>query len=290
MPIPMNSVCAQCLMGRHVENARRLGDDATATAFAKGIMQAFLDMPEEADSSLIGREITKLYTKYYGLGQDRYQEEKVQSNAFVMERLPQIRQMVAQSENPVYTALQFSVLGNYLDFAALHGQVKFEDLEKMLLQACDMDLTGAGHDRFCQDLAKARRVVVITDNAGEIVFDWVLAENLQKAYPDLEVTFLVRGGPANNDATREDTKAIGLPYDVVDSGVCVGGTPLKELSPQAMTAVHSADVLIAKGMGNTESLYGCGLNVYYAFLVKCKRFEQFFGKPHLTPMFVAEPR
>ena len=79
---------------------------------------------------------------------------------------------------------------------------------------------------------------------------------------------------------------MGISFPVEDSGLCVGGTPLHQISKKARTLLEKADVILAKGMGNTESLYGCGLPVYYAFLVKCPRFEQVFQKPYMTPMFV----
>ena len=288
MPIPMNSICAQCLMKRHVDAARPLGDDETATKFAKGLMEAFLSLPEGADSSQIGPAVTKLYTDLYGLEGDRYREEKVASNAFAMERLPKIYAQIEKAKDPIYAALQLSILGNYLDFAALAGKVRFEDLEKMLEQAENYDLSGPHYDRFLQELKTAKSFVLITDNAGEVVFDRVLAETIHRFYPEVNITFLVRGGPANNDALREDADIVGIPFPVEDSGLCVGGTPLHQISEKARILLQNADIILAKGMGNTESLYNCGLPVYYAFLVKCARFEQVFKRPHLTPMFVLD--
>lgn len=288
MPIPMNSICAQCLMKRHVDAARPLGDDETATKFAKGLMEAFLSLPEGADSCQIGPAVTKLYTDLYGLEGDRYREEKVASNAFAMERLPKIYAQIEKAKDPVYAALQLSILGNYLDFAALAGKVRFEDLEKMLEQAENYDLSGPHYDRFLQELKTAKSFVLITDNAGEVVFDRVLAETIHRFYPEINITFLVRGGPANNDALRKDADIVGIPFPVEDSGLCVGGTPLHQISEKARILLQNADMILAKGMGNTESLYNCGLPVYYAFLVKCARFEQVFKRPHLTPMFVLD--
>ena len=288
MAIPMNSVCAQCLMKRHVDAARPLGDDETATKFAKGLMEAFLSLPEGADSSQIGPAVTKLYADLYGLEGDRYLEEKVASNAFAMERLPKIYAQIEKAKDPIYAALQLSILGNYLDFAALAGKVRFEDLERMLEQEENYDLSGPHYDRFLQELKTAKSFVLITDNAGEVVFDRVLAETIHRFYPEVNITFLVRGGPANNDALREDADIVGIPFPVEDSGLCVGGTPLHQISEKARILLQNADMILAKGMGNTESLYNCGLPVYYAFLVKCARFEQVFKRPHLTPMFVLD--
>ena len=51
-----------------------------------------------------------------------------------------------------------------------------------------------------------------------------------------------------------------------------------------------ADVILAKGMANVETMLGCGYNIYYAFLVKCQRFVNLFGNPLMTPMLVGEQK
>ena len=104
----------------------------------------------------------------------------------------------------------------------------------------------------------------------------------------MEITFCVRGKPAFNDALREDAQAVGIPFPVIDNGTAVGGTPIHKLGGEAKAALDSADVIFAKGMGNVESMYGCGYNVYYAFLVKCDRLIQVFEKEKLTPLLLRE--
>ena len=104
----------------------------------------------------------------------------------------------------------------------------------------------------------------------------------------MEITFCVRGGIALNDATREDAAAVGIPFPVIDNGNRVPGTQLDLLGEEARTALERADVILAKGMANVETMLGCGYNVYYAFLVKCQRFVTLFDKPLMTPMLVRE--
>ena len=81
---------------------------------------------------------------------------------------------------------------------------------------------------------------------------------------------------------------MGIPFPVIDNGNRVAGTHIDLLSEEAKQALYSADVILAKGQANAETLLGCGLNVYFAFLVKCIRFQRIFNKPKLTPMLVAE--
>ena len=289
MSIPMDAMCFQCHLRRNLETARQHGDEAAATAFAKELMKLYLTLPEGSSSPELGPWVNDLFMKHYGLEADRMRREKADSNAFVLERRPQIQALVDSAPAQVYSALQCAVLGNYLDFAALQGKVSFAQLDEMLAQALEMELDKDCYRQFRRDLEKGQNVLLLTDNAGEIGFDRIFAQELQEAYPHLRITFCVRGGPIQNDATREDALAMELPFPVIDSGNTVGGTVLSLLSPEARQAMDAADVIIAKGMGNTETLYGCGYNVYYAFLVKCERVLRYFDRPMMTPMFIRDP-
>ena len=289
MSIAMDTVCFQCHLRRNLETARKYGDEKTATAFAKELMRVYVDLPEEFSSPELGPAASRLLQQFYGLEPDRMRKEKEESNRFVMERLDKIRDRIQKAEDPLLSALRFAILGNYLDFAALQGKVSFDDLEQMLEQADGMELDEACYQQFRDDLEKGGNVLYLTDNAGEIGFDRLFAGQISKQYPQVQITFCVRGGPTHNDATREDAAAVQLPFPVIDNGNTVGGTVLHLLSDEAKQALDTANVVIAKGMGNTETMYGCGYNVYYAFLVKCERNVQFFEKPMMTPMFIRDP-
>ena len=284
----MNATCLHCHFSKNLETALSLGDEETAFRFARELMQLYVQAPEGVGSPWFGPGVTALLQKYYGVSEDRYLQEKLASNRFVMERFSEIRQLVAVQADPVFAGLQFSILGNYLDFSALGKAVSFEKLDEMLKNALQMELDTDCYRKLCRDLEAGKRLLYLTDNAGEIAFDRIFAEEIHKKYPHLQITVCVRGGPVLNDATREDAAAVGMPFTVIDSGSCIGGTELRCLGDAAKAAFEAADVIIAKGMGNNETLYGCGCNVYYAFLVKCKFFEQRFGRPLMTPMLVAE--
>lgn len=288
MSIPINSLCVECHLRKRLAMARELGTDAQATKFAKQIMGVLADAPMEMDSTWLGSISDKLMQDMYGICPDRLKEEKDFSNRFVLERLPQIEKRIQEAEDPVYAALQFAVLGNYLDFSALQGEVSFEALETMLDAAADIALDQSCYRQFCADLESGKKLLYITDNAGEIVFDRVLAERLQQRYPQLQITFCVRGSAVSNDATRKDAEDVSIPFPVIDNGTAIGGTVLRFIGDEMKQALEQADVIIAKGMGNTESMFGCGYNVYYAFLVKCERFIQVFNRPKLTPMFIRD--
>ena len=288
MSIPIDTYCLQCLLRRNITLAQTLGTEEQAMAFAKEIMKLCINAPEGVSSPWFGPQIADLLHDMYGLDYDRFRQEKLDSNRFVLERLPVIREKVTAAKDPVLAGLQFAILGNYLDFSALQGQVSFEKLEEMLDKALEMELDDQVYAYFCRDLRRGGKLVYLTDNAGEIGFDRVLAEAIAAAYPDISITFCVRGAIAQNDATREDAAAVGIPFPVIDNGNRVAGTQLDMLSEEAAAALSDADVILAKGMANAETMLGCGYNVYYAFLVKCQRFVTRFGKPMFTPMLVKE--
>lgn len=288
MSIGLNAQCMVCHLKRNLEAALKLGDEATASQFVKELMKLYLSMPEEASTPWLGPATAALFREFYHLPEDRYKAEKEASNRFVLERMESLRALAESQPDPVYAGLQLAVLGNYIDFAALQGQVSFEALDDMLRGAMELDLDPDAYAAFCRDLEKGKSLLYLTDNAGEIGFDRIFAEALHKRFPHVTITFCVRGAYAVNDATRADAAAVGIPFPVIDNGNDIAGTELTRLGKEAKEAFCSADVILSKGQGNAETLLGCGSNVYYAFLIKCPRFQNRFGKPKFTPMFVKE--
>lgn len=288
MSFAIDTQCLLCHLRRNLETVKLLGTEAQAMAFAKDLMRLYLEAPEGVASPWFNPQTSDLMLKHYGLPLDRMKEEKELSNRFVLERLDLIRQKVEAAEDPVFAGLQFSILGNYLDFAALQGQVSFEKLDQMLNSAFDLQLDKDVYRQFCEELKRGKKLLYLTDNAGEIGFDRIFAEEIAKKYPHLEILFCVRGDVILNDATRADAAAVGIPFPVIDNGNRVPGTQIDLLGQEALEALNAADVILAKGMANCETMFGCGYNVYYAFLVKCQRFVDRFQKPMLTPMLVKE--
>lgn len=288
IPMRMNSECLVCHLQRNVQLAQKLGDEETATAFAKELMKMYLQAPENVTSPHFSMGTEALLSQFYGIEGDRYQKEKEISNRFVLERLEDIRARVQTAGDPLLCALQFAILGNYIDFSALRDNVSFVELDKMLKSAQTISLDEAVLEAFRKDLQNAEKLLYVTDNAGEIGFDRICAETIASLYPQISVTFCVRGGNAMNDATRADAEAVGIPFPVLDNGNSIPGTDLTALSETAERAFREADVILSKGMGNVETMLGCGYNVYYAFLVKCSRFSQQFQKPLMTPMLIRE--
>ena len=130
--------------------------------------------------------------------------------------------------------------------------------------------------QFRQALAANGELLFLGDNAGETVFDRILIETL-----DVPVTYAVRGGPIINDATRDDAIAAGLDQvaAIVDNGAAVPGTLLKHCTEEFQQRFHSANLIIAKGQGNYESLSGSGAPIFFALQAKCPVIASDLGVP-----------
>lgn len=288
----MNSLCVECLLGRNLDRARALGSEAQCMAFARDFMRMLAEGPEDAAAPYFTPGTAALFQKHYGQPKDYMAEEKAFSNRFVLERLPKIEAQVQAAPDPVYRALQGAVMGNYVDFGALHGTLRFAEFEELMEKMGEIQIDAREYGNFQADLAAAERLLYITDNAGEVALDMLLGRTLRAAYPGLEITYCLRGGPALNDATRADAAAIGLDreFAVIDNGTEISGTDLKRIGPESRAALDRADVVLAKGQGNLETMLGCGKNVYYAFLCKCQRFQDLFQARRLDVMFRNERR
>ena len=284
----LDSQCILCLLKRHSETAAKYGDEGQVTAFTRDLMHMICAGPVEMSAPFYTPGITKLFTEHFGLADDRFAEEKEASNRYALERFDRLTQMVRNAADPLYAGLQGAILGNYIDFSALQGEVSFEKLDEMLALLHTIEVDRETFEALRADLGRGRELLYLTDNAGEIVFDRVWLEVIRDLFPNLSITVCVRGGPAQNDATRADAQAVGMPFRVIDNGTRIPGTVLELASEDLNAVLKTADVIIAKGQANVETLLDTdhGYNVYYAFLVKCKRFIDRFGKAKLTPMLV----
>ena len=286
----LDSQCILCLLKRHSETAAKCGDEEQVTAFTRDLMRLLCDGPVEMSAPFYTPGITKLFSEHFGLADDRFAGEKEISNRYVLDRFDRISAMVRSAPDPLYSGLQAAILGNYIDFSALQGEVSFEKLDAMLDRLHSIEVDRQSFAALRADLEQAKELLYLTDNAGEIGFDRVFLEVIRDTFPQLSITVCVRGGPTQNDATRADAAAVSMPFPVIDNGTRIPGTVLELASPELKQALDRADVTIAKGQANVETLLdtGHGHNIYYAFLVKCKRFMDRFGREKLTPMLVRD--
>jgi uncharacterized protein with ATP-grasp and redox domains len=196
---------------------------------------------------------------------DPYREPKAQGNRMALHLLPELKTYMAAAADPLETALKLAVAGNVIDLGA-KSTVTSSDLQHAVERAMTMPLHGSVDD-FKSAVARADTILYLADNAGEIVFDRLLIEQLS---PD-RVTLAVRGAPIINDATREDAEAAGLHdiVEVIDNGSDAPGTLLEDCSDDFRRRFDQADLIIAKGQGNFETLSRNPRTIFFLFKAKC---------------------
>jgi uncharacterized protein with ATP-grasp and redox domains len=126
------------------------------------------------------------------------------------------------------------------------------------------------YEEFRRSIGNSSHILYLGDNAGEIVFDRILIEEIRQI-KDFEIHFAVREKPIINDATLPDAISTGMDKvaKIISSGSDAPATILSQCSPQMLQLYHSADIIIAKGQGNYESLSDEAKNIFFLLRVKC---------------------
>ena len=286
-----SSECIPCLIKRQMAEIEKYPDERAKLDYMKEVCNIIATSPKGVAAPWLVSRFGRVFGKYFK-ETDIYSDIKRQSNDFVLGRLDRIYEVINSSSDTLLCALKYARLGNYIDFGALHGNVDMAQLDSLLDSAKDEQVDPEEYANLTHDLQNAKNVLYITDNAGEIVLDRLFLEQLKTAYPNAHFTAAVRGAPVINDATMEDALYIGLDrvVDVIDNGCDISGTHISECGERMKKALTDADVIIAKGQGNFETMLTCGLNVYYLFLCKCDLFVKTFNVPKLTGVLFNEKR
>ncbi len=192
-----------------------------------------------------------------------------------LQLLPGLRDQVAASDEPLMTAAHLAIAGNIIDLGAKSG-LHEDEVHEALLHSTEKPLEG-DIEVFRSEVAKAKRILYLADNCGEIVFDTLLIEQLGPQ----RVTLVVRGMPIINDATREDAITAGLDQivPILGNGSDVPGTLLEDCSEEFRKTFDSADLIVSKGQGNLETLSHCGKNIFFLLKVKCPVVAESVGLP-----------
>ena len=287
----MNPLCMCCAVNRQEQKIRKFSDMARKTEYMKKVMSHIGSLGEGACAPSISADLRRLYTDFWGEPAEDFSSEKKEFNDLMLGLESTLEKNIRFSDDSLKTALLYSRVGNYIDFAAL-SKVDRNTVLNLIHRENQDPLDPSEYQHLLDDLAGASSLLYITDNCGEIVLDKLVIKILKSYYPDLDITVMVRGFPVINDATMEDARETGLTdlVRVIDNGSNAPGTWLPGISKEARKALDNADVIIAKGQGNFESLFECGLNIYYLFLCKCDWFQQRFHAKPLQGMFLNERR
>ena len=259
--------CIPCLLKQGLNAVRRTATDVRdemevvrrSLQFLCGVSE--FRNPPAYYASFVQRIVEEVIGR-----KDPFQERKKLSNELALRLLSLVQRELSSSEDKLATALKISAAGNSIDFA-IRGEF---DLEEDVRRFIASDFAVWDYDAFRKRLSAARSVLILGDNAGEIVFDKILVSVLKDM--GKEVVYCVKGGPVLNDATLEDARAVSMTElcRVIDNGSRMVGTWLEDCSEDFKRIFFSSDLVLSKGQANFETLDTSAREVFHLLVAKCE--------------------
>jgi len=266
--------CLECLVAQALRAARVATDDPASQREILNRVAAHVPLCDldksPGELSLFIYDTVRVVT---GIA-DPYREIKRAQNDAALALEPELRALVADAADPLAAALYLSAAGNIIDLGVRHaGGIDVRaTVEEVMREGFAIDHTPA----LRESLTRSRDLVFLLDNAGEIVFDKILIEELLK---HTRVTAVVKAAPILNDVLREDAEHVGLASlcEVIDNGGAFIGSPLGLVPPAFIDRLRRADMLVAKGQGNYETLDEFPGDVFLILRAKCEAIAAHMG-------------
>jgi len=267
--------CIPCFIRQAAEAVALSTQDPFQQArILREVMHALADLDWQGSPPMVAAELHRIIREMSG-DLDPYRAVKKRMNRLALDALPGCRKLIAEAADPFQAVIRLAVAGNLLDCGA-KTQITADDLPQLFSSLWDQSLVGEPQEVF-HAAEQADRILYLADNAGEIIFDRLLVE----ALPMAKVTVAVRGNPILNDALLQDARLAGITdlVPVIDNGSAVPGTVLADCSAEFRTHFHRADMIIAKGQGNYETLSEVRAPIFFLFTVKCPLVAAQIGEP-----------
>ncbi|MBE9482282.1 MAG: DUF89 family protein [Chloroflexi bacterium] len=267
--------CLPCLLRQALAAARAATEDEN---IHRKVIDSVAVMIPQFPSGLRPPEIAQRgYKVIYQItgNSDPFHQVKIEANREVLALYPRLKEVVADSSDPLLMACKLAIAGNSIDLAP---DFDYGGINNIIETALASPLAVNDYQEFRSSIGNSRHILYLGDNAGEIMFDRVLIEELRQV-KELEIDFVVRERPIINDATLEDAIAVGMDKvaRIVSSGCDAPATILSQCSVEMLRLYHSADVIIAKGQGNYESLDEEPGNIFFLLRAKCPIVAKLLG-------------
>lgn len=274
--------CYPCLLKQIITTTKLLdlNDRQTKSVVDKAMKYLLESKQDIMPLHIVAWLYTFIHQTFYNSNGtfDPYKHLKHDTNLLALKYFNKLENIVNASSSPLETALCFAAMGNIIDFGAKeHGSI---DINHEIENMGNLNFSIYHYDKLFEKLKNAETLLYIGDNGGEIVFDKVLIREIKKEFSNIDIVFAVRDRPIINDATIEDARFVGLDKEVsvVSSGSIYPGTILEEANEKFKELFQSADVIIAKGQGNFESLSDVNSeNLFFIFRVKCNHVADIIG-------------
>jgi uncharacterized protein with ATP-grasp and redox domains len=257
--------CIPCIVNQACSASKILahGNKDLQLSIVKEVCRAVDDIDMNDTAPMFSGTIQSIVEKHLGVA-NPYESIKEKNRTTVEQYLPYVRALVDGSQDKLDVAIRAAIVGNIIDLGA---NPKF-DIEREINHMTSNNIDLSVLPRFKEDLKEAELILYIGDNYEEALFDkFLIAELLPRT-----VIFAVRSRPVLNDITLEDAKRIGIDAmcTVIESGSTIAGTDLKECTREFLELYEKADIVIAKGQGNYETLMDETRPIYFIFRIKCE--------------------
>jgi hypothetical protein len=207
---------------------------------------------------------------------DLYDDQKTHATAQAHHYMPFLRKTIEHSDDPFMALLKTAVVGNVIDLAA---EVTF-DLHGAITSVFDTPFAHDDTQLLRERLKSAKTLLYIGDNTGEHIFDALAIEHLKLLYPQLDISYMVRGNFIINDVTMKEAQEANMDQlcTLIDSGVNTPGFVYERATPEAKNLFDTADLILAKGMGNYECMTPIQRqNICFLLKVKCSVVSRSLG-------------
>ena len=278
--MPVSLDCIICLTRQSLEAARfATNDESRHSEVLKQTLRLVQEKGFNTIPPLVAQEIQRIVRRETG-NDDPYGGPKREFNALMLSVRDSLRKRIGKSDDPLHTAVQLAIAGNTIDYAVRadwNATLVFDAIEEAMRQPINGDV-----DRLIELISTSKHLLYLLDNCGEIVCDQLLIETIRRLRPELDVTAVVRGAAVLNDAVRTDAKQVGLDETtrVVDNGNDAVGTLLEQCGPEFMKHFNEADLILAKGLANFETLIEYDIEklpktMCFLFKAKCPFIARF---------------
>lgn len=217
-----------------------------------------------------------------------YDDIKKYYNMEILKMTEAIDSLIENSDDKFNTALKIAIAGNLIDFAAKH-KFDLEMLKEKIMNIEEINLAIDHSKDLYERLKTAKTIMYLGDNCGEICLDKLFIKHIKNEFPNIKVYFGVRGKIIVNDVTSDDALMVGMQEvaAVIENGDGSLGTVIDRVSDEFKEKFYHADVVIAKGQGNYESLSETDKNnVFHLFMAKCEPVSNSLGVKSMSILCV----
>lgn len=265
--------CIPCFVRQALDSVRLVTDDENIhEQVLRNVLHIAAKMDLRQSPAAMAQHIHRHIRRLTG-ADDPYREIKHQFNQLTLRLFPGLKTRIQNSADRLETAVRLAIAGNIIDFG-VNSRLDESHVLDAIEHAMTAPLNG-NIKEFSVAVQKAKNILYLADNAGEIVLDRLLLEQL----PCEKITVVVKGAPIINDATMADAKTAGLTeiVAVIDNGSDAPGTILDTCSESFQKRFAAADLIIAKGQGNYETLSEVEKDIFFVLKAKCAVIAKHIG-------------